>query len=65
MGMEIFTESGIFKPSAYGLPVGSVAQIICVGGGGGGGHSTKASVSTSGESVPGGAGADGVVIVTW
>lgn len=34
MGMVLFTESGSFKPSDYGLSAGDAIQVIAVGGGG-------------------------------
>lgn len=37
MGFVLFTASGTFKPSDYGLLVGDAIQVVCVGGGGGGG----------------------------
>lgn len=40
MGFTIFTSSGTFNPSDYGLKVGDCIHIICVGGGGGGGGGT-------------------------
>ena len=33
MGMVIFEKSGTFNPSDYGLEIGTVLNIICVGGG--------------------------------
>lgn len=39
MGMVLFTQSGTFKPSDYGLSAGDALQIVCVGGGGAGGGS--------------------------
>lgn len=37
MGFTIFTSSGNFNPSSYGLSTGDVIHVKCVGGGGGGG----------------------------
>lgn len=36
MDFTIFTSSGTFTPSNYGLKAGDIIEIICVGGGGGG-----------------------------
>lgn len=36
MGMVIFEESGTFNPADWGLQVGDMLQVICVGGGAGG-----------------------------
>lgn len=36
MGMLLFNKSGTFIPSNYGLSVGDVIYVVCVGGGGGG-----------------------------
>lgn len=36
MGMRIFTKSGIFNPTDYGLAAGDVVDLIVVGGGQGG-----------------------------
>ncbi len=36
MGMVIFEKSGVFNPADWGLIVGCVLQVICVGGGAGG-----------------------------
>lgn len=33
MGMVLFTESGSFKPSDYGLSAGDAIQVVAVGGG--------------------------------
>lgn len=39
MGYTLFTASGTFSPSTYGLNAGDLIHIKCVGGGGGGGSS--------------------------
>ena len=36
MGMAIFEKSGTFNPNTYGLEIGDIIQIVCVGGGNGG-----------------------------
>ena len=36
MGMQIFEQSGTFRPADWGLQIGDMLQIIAVGGGGGG-----------------------------
>lgn len=41
MGMVLFTQSGTFKPSDYGLSAGDALQIVCVGGGGAGGGASS------------------------
>ena len=33
MGMVLFTVSGSFKPSDYGLSVGDAIQVLAIGGG--------------------------------
>lgn len=33
MGYALFTQSGTFNPSNYGLIVGDLLQVVCVGGG--------------------------------
>ncbi|WP_027399092.1 hypothetical protein [Anaerovorax odorimutans] len=38
MGMKMFVASGVFNPADYGLKVGDMLDVICVGGGQGGGH---------------------------
>lgn len=35
-GYCIFTESGTFNPANYGLAVGTLLNVVCVGGGQGG-----------------------------
>lgn len=37
MGFTIFTSSGSFNPSSYGLSAGDIIHVKCVGGGGAGG----------------------------
>lgn len=37
MGFTIFTSSGSFNPSSYGLSAGDIIHVKCVGGGGSGG----------------------------
>lgn len=64
MGLEIFTSSGSFNPSTYGLKVGDLIQVLVVGGGGagGGGRSVGPSGSASSfgsiASAAGGSGGD-------
>ena len=41
MGFTIFTSSGSFIPSKYGLSTGDVIHVKCVGGGGAGGGSYR------------------------
>lgn len=36
MGMQIFEQSGTFRPADWGLKAGDIVQVIAVGGGGGG-----------------------------
>ena len=38
MGFQLFESSGTFKPTDWGLKVGDVITVICVGGGASGGH---------------------------
>lgn len=33
MGYVLYTASGTFNPSDYGLSVGDPIQVVCVGGG--------------------------------
>lgn len=33
MGYVLFTANGTFNPSDYGLVVGDVLNVVCVGGG--------------------------------
>lgn len=50
MGFTIFTQSGTFNPADYGLKIGDMIQIVCVGGGGGlnnGSASSFGSIVTS------------------
>lgn len=60
MGLALFTSSGTFKPSAYGLAPGDLIQIVVVGGGGGGGGATRAG-STSNSATAGGTSSFGSV----
>lgn len=49
MGMVIFEESGTFNPADWGLQVGDMLQVICVGGGAGGaGAASRASDAFTG-----------------
>lgn len=41
MGMQIFEQSGVFRPSDWGLKAGDMVQVVVVGGGGGGAGSAK------------------------
>ena len=41
MGMKMFTSSGIFNPTNYGLSAGDILNVICVGGGASGSTQTK------------------------
>lgn len=61
MGMVIFEESGTFNPATFGLQVGDVLNIVCVGGGGGGGGGGWNSSTSSGGAWSGGGGAGGDV----
>ncbi len=36
-GYVLFEDSGIFDPTVYGLKVGDIISVTCIGGGGGGG----------------------------
>lgn len=48
-GYAIFTESGTFNPADYNLTVGTLLNVVCVGGGQGGFNGTySASTKTSG-----------------
>lgn len=51
-GYCIFTESGKFNPADYGLAVGTLLNVVCVGGGQGGfnGHSNGGAAGHGGES---------------
>lgn len=62
MAMIIFEQSGTFNPADYGLEVGDVLNIVCVGGGGSGGSGgyVKSSSGSYGDS-NGGGGAGGDV----
>lgn len=51
MGFVIITESGTFEPSYYGLKIGDILNIICVGGGAGG-QGGSHSGTTSNTTVP-------------
>ena len=35
MGMRIYTSTGTFVPGDYGLAIGDIVNVVCVGGGGG------------------------------
>lgn len=58
MGLAIFTKSGTFNPATYGLRVGQLLQIVCVGGGNSGQGGTGGS-SSSMRGVGGAAGNGG------
>lgn len=49
MGMQIFEQSGTFRPSDWGLNIGDMLQIIAVGGGGGGNGSASYDSNDSGS----------------
>jgi len=48
MGMKIFTASGTFTPSDYGLAVGDLINVICVGGGSSGNSGGSAYTGNNG-----------------
>ena len=48
MGFTIFTQSGTFTPSDYGLKVGDCIHVIAIGGGGGGGTYTGTAATAGG-----------------
>lgn len=50
MGYTLFTASGTFSPSTYGLNAGDLIHIKCVGGGGGGGGSISSGATNGGTS---------------
>lgn len=49
MGMQVFEQSGAFRPSDWGLKAGDMLQIIAVGGGGGGNGSASYDSNDSGS----------------
>lgn len=55
MGFTIFESSTSFKPSDYGLKVGDIIYVVCVGGGASGDYATAA-YDSSPDIVPGKAG---------
>jgi len=48
MGFILFNASGTFSPLDYGLNVGDIINIVCVGGGGGGGIGNSSYPGTGG-----------------
>lgn len=64
MGMVIFEESGTFNPADWGLQVGDMLNIVCVGGGGGGGNGRSESSSAYGATTGGGGAGGDVTFAT-
>lgn len=61
-GYCIFTESETFNPADYGLTVGTLLNVVCVGGGQGGFNGRYSSIQTDGGSAGIGS---GLCIVAW
>ena len=62
MGMQIFEQSGTFRPADWGLKAGDIVQVIAVGGGGGGNGTNRTKAATLGKALaPMAAGAEPVM----